>query len=346
MNARALLLLATLFASGAQAQGFGDLGARAPGFETPQPGTPLVFPQDHGAHANFRTEWWYLTANLKDAAGNGYGVQWTLFRHALEPGSGKGWDDRNIYMAHAALTDAHSHVFAQEMSRGGVGQAGVAAAPFQAFIDDWVFEATDAAFETAHITAHDDTFSFALTLKRNGPFVLQGAKGYSRKSDAGQASYYYSQPFFTVEGAVTHDGHEAKVTGQAWMDREWSSQPLAPDQKGWDWFSLHLATGEKLMLFRLRGTRDYLSGNWISRAGATNLLDADDIILEPLSETQIGAHRLPTRWRLRVKSRGLDVETDALNTHSWMETRFPYWEGPISFKGSHNGEGYLEMTGY
>ena len=29
-----------------------------------------------------------------------------------------------------------------------------------------------------------------------------------------------------------------------------------------------------------------------------------------------------------------------------MGTSFPYWEGPISFDGSHTGVGYLEMTGY
>jgi len=29
-----------------------------------------------------------------------------------------------------------------------------------------------------------------------------------------------------------------------------------------------------------------------------------------------------------------------------MATSFPYWEGPISFRGSRSGVGYLEMTGY
>jgi predicted secreted hydrolase len=29
-----------------------------------------------------------------------------------------------------------------------------------------------------------------------------------------------------------------------------------------------------------------------------------------------------------------------------MGTSFPYWEGPIAFRGSHGGVGYLEMTGY
>lgn len=345
MNARILALLAALAPAATQAQSFGGLGTNAPGFETPKPGTPIVFPKDHGAHPSFRTEWWYLTANLKGADGASYGVQWTLFRHGLEPGKGEGWDDRNVWMAHAALSSAGEHLFAQSMSRGGVGQAGVEAAPFRAWIDDWSFDA-NADFTQARASARDARFSYDLNLTSAAPFVLQGEGGFSRKAETGQASHYYSQPFFTVDGTLTLRGREVKVTGRAWMDREWSSQPLAPDQKGWDWFSLHLATGEKLMLFRLRGARAYFSGNWIAPDGTTHLLAGDDISLEPLAQTAIGARSVPTRWRVRVKSRSLDIETTPLNPASWNGSTFAYWEGPISFSGSQSGEGYLEMTGY
>jgi predicted secreted hydrolase len=346
MKDKAMTLLLLLLPAFAQAQGYAGMGAPAPGFETPKPGTPIVFPKDHGPHPSFRTEWWYLTANLHGADGQTYGVQWTLFRHALEPGSAAGWDDRNVFMAHAAATSATTHVFAETASRAGVGQAEVEAAPFRAFIDDWIFEAQDDAFTKARVVAKAPRFSYDLALMRNGPFVLQGEAGYSRKSDEGQSSHYYSEPFFSVDGTLSLDGHETKVTGRAWMDREWSSQSLAPDQKGWDWFSLHLASGDELMLFRFRGRRDYLSGNWIARDGTTSLLAADDIALEPLAQTAIGDKSLPTRWRVKVKSRGLDVETTPLNPKSWMGANFSYWEGPISFSGSQSGEGYLEMTGY
>jgi predicted secreted hydrolase len=40
------------------------------------------------------------------------------------------------------------------------------------------------------------------------------------------------------------------------------------------------------------------------------------------------------------------VTTQPLNQQAWMDTRFPYWEGPIRFEGNHAGRGYLEMTGY
>ncbi len=63
----------------ALADGFAGLGQDAAGFEKVAPGTVLAFPRDFGAHRRFRTEWWYVTANLEDAAGASYGVQWTLF---------------------------------------------------------------------------------------------------------------------------------------------------------------------------------------------------------------------------------------------------------------------------
>ena len=65
-----------------------------------------------------------------------------------------------------------------------------------------------------------------------------------------------------------------------------------------------------------------------------------------MSEHVVAGRTLPIAWKVEVKSRGLAIETKALNAESWMGTRFPYWEGPITFTGSHAGEGYLEMTGY
>ena len=347
MNARlfALLLLA-LAPITARAADYSWLGAAAPEFALPKPDTPILFPQDHAAHPAFRTEWWYLTANLTGDDGQAYGAQWTLFRYALEARDGAGWDSRTAWMGHAALTSATEHVFAQSMARGGVGQAGVDNAPFHAFIDDWFFDARDSDFSTGALHARGPRFAYTLTLTRHGPFVLQGDKGYSRKAGEGQASHYYSQPFFTADGTLTLEGKDIHVTGRAWMDREWSSQTMAPDQKGWDWFSLHLASGDHVMLFRQRGAHDYRSGNWIAPDGGVTQLAGDDIVVEPLAQTIIDERNLPTRWRVQVKSRSLDIETAPLNPKSWMGTSFPYWEGPITLSGSTTGAGYLEMTGY
>ena len=145
LAALALVATPTAFAEGID-KGFAGLGADAGGFDQAIPGTPLVFPRDFGAHPGFRTEWWYLTANLQDEAGAAYGVQWTLFRQAGAPGDERqGWANQTVWMGHAAVTTATEHLFAETFARGGVEQAGVTAQPFRAWIDDWIFEARQEA---------------------------------------------------------------------------------------------------------------------------------------------------------------------------------------------------------
>jgi predicted secreted hydrolase len=341
----------------ALAQGFAGLGIASEGFAAVVPGKVFTFPADHGAHPDFRIEWWYVTANLVDAAGVAFGAQWTLFRQAMRPvAEQQGWANPQIWMGHAAVTSANTHRFSETFARGGVGQAGVEAAPFRAWIDAWQIHELGSIDDTTiaplELNAAGADFSYALRLEADRALVLQGDAGYSRKSDRGQASYqasyYYSQPFFTAKGSITIDGKPKEVTGQAWMDREWSSQPLASDQTGWDWFSLHLNGNQKLMLFRLRQAdgHDYCSGNWISGDGKTAQIASADIQMTPKTLTEIEGRRIPTAWDIAIPRRALAIACTPLNAQSWMGTSFPYWEGPISLKGSHSGVGYIEMTGY
>ncbi len=117
--------LAALGGGAARAQGFAGLGAADEGFAPVVPGRVLGFPRDHGPHPDFRIEWWYLTANLQDASGAAWGAQWTLFRQAMTPGAEQpGWDSRQLWMGHAAVTNAETHRYAEKFARGGVGQAG------------------------------------------------------------------------------------------------------------------------------------------------------------------------------------------------------------------------------
>ena len=68
--------------------------------------------------------------------------------------------------------------------------------------------------------------------------------------------------------------------------------------------------------------------------------------MTPMASTEIGGRKMPTAWRIDIPARGVAIETTPSMPRSWMGTSFPYWEGPISFTGSHTGVGYLEMTGY
>lgn len=341
------LACALLLAGPLQAQGFAGLGSGAEGFALPRPDAHLSFPRDHGPHPAFRVEWWYLTANLETPDGAPYGLQWTLFRTALAPGRSDGWDSPQLWMAHAAVTAPDGHHVAERLARDGIGQAGVTQGPFDAWIDDWRMTGSD-DLSRLDLVASGSDFSYSVRLEADGPLVFHGEDGYSVKSAEGQASRYYSQPFYRVEGALDLPQGSVEVAGQAWLDREWSSQPLSEDQSGWDWFSLHLDGGEKLMGFRLRGESSgaFTAATWIAPDGAASPYPDGALSAEPLDDTVVEGRRIPTRWRIRLPDRSLDVEVEAINPQAWMSTRFPYWEGPVAVAGTHSGRGYLEMTGY
>lgn len=334
--------------TGALAQGFAGLGTQAGGFAVPSPETRLAFPKDHGPHPRYRIEWWYLTATLTGADGRDYGVQWTLFRSALAPGEADGWSSPQLWMGHAALTTPDQHHVAERMARGGIGQAGVTADPFEAWIDNWILSGPgDDTLSALTMRASGPSFSYDLHLRSDGPLVLQGHDGYSVKSADGQASYYYSQPDYRVSGTLQLPEGDMAVTGAAWLDREWSSQPLSEDQTGWDWFSLSFDTGAKLMAFRLRGAGpDFTSGTWIGPDGKATPIPNGAFVLQPQETADVAGRDIPVKWHLALPEWGIDISVTALNAQSWMETSFPYWEGPVSVTGSHNGRGYLEMTGY
>ncbi|MFS8150316.1 lipocalin-like domain-containing protein [Vreelandella titanicae] len=355
--------------------GFAGLGQDADGFRHAEPNQPLSFPQEHAAHPDYRIEWWYLTANLEDADGEPLGLQWTLFRQALMPPNERPaptpWAADQLWMAHMAISQGEQHQVAERFGRSHSqaslntpqdSQAGVMISPFYAWLDDWQLKANEEAastdFNHLTLTAYSgegkSRFGYRLELTAEGPLVLHGEEGFSQKAENGQGSMYYSQPFWRINGEVTINGETKTVSGRGWLDREWSSQLLDARQSGWDWFSIHLDDGHKLMAFQLRGgstqNADYRSGTWITPQGDATPLASDDIILTPLATSVVAGRDIPTQWRLEIPSVGIDINIEAPHANRWMTTSVPYWEGEVVVNdrasGEPLGEGYLEMTGY
>jgi predicted secreted hydrolase len=333
------------------------------------PGYHYQFPQDHFEHEDFRTEWWYYTGNVTSAAGERFGFELVFFREGeRQSESGKKseggktseggkqgeagsspWTVNDLYLAHAALTDARGKRFLydERLNRAGPGIAGASFNRQRVWNGNWWVEWSGEAQTLEAVTAE---FRFHLALKPEKPFVIEGLDGISQKAPAlGRASYYVSFPLLAAAGTIESGGRSYAVTGRAWMDHEWFTGQLAPDQVGWDWFSVQLDNRTELMLFELRRTDGsidpYSSGTYVDESGVPHHLRREQFSLEPQSYWG----KYPVAWRIRVPSLGVDLTCRAVipNQELKGENGGPsYWEGAVDYAGSATGVGYLEMTGY
>ena len=325
------------------------------------------FPRDHASHDDYRSEWWYLTANLHDESGRRWGVQFTVFRQAIVPPAAidvstrtesptdSRWRTGQLYLAHFALTDAgaRQHQAFERAGRGAMGLAGTEARPFRVWVDGWSLESEGETFMPLRLDVRTPGgLNLVLNLNATKPMVLQGDAGFSTKGDEpGNASYYYAFTRLEAAGTLERDGESVALTGTAWMDREWSTSVLGPEHAGWDWFSLQLSDGQELMVYRLRrrdGTRDpYDAGTWVDLDGSSAHLETGDFQLTPLDfwidERGVG---WPVRWQLVLAGRGLTLEIEPVMSDQLMRTTLRYWEGAVNVSGSLRGVGYMELTGY
>jgi predicted secreted hydrolase len=321
------------------------------------------FPEDHGPHDGFRTEWWYFTGTLADVSGRRFGYQLTFFRTALAPPREavrreSAWATDHAFMAHFAVTDVaedtfHAH---ERFSREALGLAGASADPLGVWLEDW--RVTWISGDRLQLEAVADGISLSLTLEQGKAPVLQGDAGLSRKGRGrGNASYYYSLTRMPSSGFVRLSGEEFEVKGESWMDREWSTSVLEEDQVGWDWFSLQLDDGRDLMIYLLRradGSVDELSaGTLIDAEGAYQRLTPASWKIEVLDTwtSPASGARYPASWRLELPAARLELELRPLVANQELNHTFRYWEGAVEARASSSGapvvgHGYVELTGY
>lgn len=337
-------------------------GEDAAGFARATGPRSFEFPEDHGAHEDFRNEWWYFTGNVTTAGGRRFGYQLTLFRSALAPAAPErtsDWAARQVYMAHFAVTDPVNRAFHayERFSRGAAGLAGVQIRPFRGWLEDWEIRGDDDP-PPFRLRAVEGGTSIELELDTAKPVVLNGIQGFSRKGrDVGNASHYYSYTRMPTRGTITVGFKTFEVRGSSWLDREWSTSALEEGQIGWDWFSLQLSDGRDLMVYHLRrsdGTSDELSsGTLVDTDGGSRSLNDSEFNLQPLETWTSSATgiRYPSRWRLSVPDSAIDLQITPLLADQELDLSFRYWEGAVSVEGSSSGaavtgRGYVELTGY
>jgi predicted secreted hydrolase len=311
-----------------------DFLAAGIAFPLVTPGKILNFPADHGAHPDYRQEWWYVTGWLKTELGEALGFQITFFRTRLshENSNPSSFTPRQIVLAHAALSDPkHGRLRHDERAaRTALALAGSKEGTTEVWVDDWKLDLQKDVYR-ARIRARD----FSLELDFAGAaIVLQGRNGFSRKGlKDNEASYYYSRPQLNVTGTA----NGKPVTGLAWLDHEWSSQYMASDASGWDWCGLNMDDGSSLMAFRMRG-----------KNGETIFSPANDSFQSlkawrsPRTGTIYPVSMLVNN-ELRLEPLMDDQELDAR-----ASTGTIYWEGAVTAYRDKAavGKGYLELTGY
>ena len=346
-----------------------------PGFTSVVSPKDFKFPEDHGPHNDYQTEWWYYTGNLADKDGRRFGYQLTFFRRALLPEKDRvsresEWATDHVYMAHFTVTDVQKGKFQvnERFSRGAAKLAGAYAEPFQVWLENWVveeYELDQVECLNSSISpcayrlfAADKDVELELILKDlKGP-VLQGNEGYSQKGPAlGQASYYYSLTRLITAGRLVIGDDDYSVEGSSWMDHEFSTSVLSKDQIGWDWFSLQLDNNLDLMVFQIRkadGSIDpFSSGRLVYSDGESINLERGDFSIQ-VEDTWISPHskaEYPSGWILEIPRIGMNLQITPLLKDQELNVSYSYWEGAVQVVGNYGtevleGYGYVEMTGY
>ena len=301
------------------------------------PGHRFSFPRDHGAHPEYRLEWWYVTGWLAGAPTGPLGFQITFFRARPEEASDNPskFTPRQILFAHAALSDPKRGRLAhdQRAARAGFSLAHAELDRTGVWIDDWRLELDGNRYQ-ARIAARDFDFDFSLFATQ---LILQGDKGFSRKGHRPhEASYYYSRPHLNVVGKL--NGRD--VEGTAWLDHEWSSAYMAPEAAGWDWCGINLFDGGSFMGFQMRG-----------KSGGTHFAPAG-VSFRPLRTWKSPRTGVEYPVEMGVQAPGVELVLKPLMDDQELDSRAStgtiYWEGAVRAfaKNSEVGSGYLELTGY
>ncbi len=324
------------------------------------------FPRDHGAHPEYRTEWWYFTGNLADDAGARFGYQLTFFRQGLRlrlPPKPTPWDVRDVYLGHFAITDVAKNQFqyADKISRSGPGLAAAGAETLDVRLLNWSAKKKG---PDIFLLAREKGMELNLSLTPRKPLIFHGRNGLSQKGpNEGQASYYTSFTHLETRGTIKTPFQLSPVAvkGRSWFDQEFGSNQLTSEQTGWDWFSIYLSDGRDLMVYFLRlkngSVEPASSGTLIEPNGKSRSVPLADINISVLKhwKSPKSGGNYPSRWRVRIPSAQIDLTLEPCVGDQELSTEgstgVVYWEGAITGQGTSQSQpitcqGYVELTGY
>jgi predicted secreted hydrolase len=231
---------------------------------------------------------------------------------------------------------------------------------YHVWIHDWS-AALGADGRTQALKAATPDMAIDLALTPSKPPAINGENGVSQKAaGVGRASHYYSLTRLETTGTLRWKGEALKVAGLSWMDHEFGSNQLTPQQTGWDWYSIQLDNRRELMLYVLRlkdgGVEPMSSGTIVNPDGTTRHLKLADFQIRPTAtwKSPHSGALYPAAWQIRVPSEQLDLRITPTVPDQELApeaTGVRYWEGSCKVTAYDHGtaiggEAYVELTGY
>ncbi|MGR5067359.1 lipocalin-like domain-containing protein [Vibrio alfacsensis] len=319
-------------------------------FDPVLPDEHVSLPKDFRFHLGYQHEWWNYFAKLQDKNGQVYNVQWSYFRVATDERDTHGWQNPQLYLSHVVISSGSQVWREQRVARGGIGQAGMTNHPFRLWIDNWNWRSLGLTPFPGQLDVSTDAFGLELNTITNGPFVVNGDKGFQIKHALQSvASFSFSAPFLNVKGTLTLNGQLISVSGSAWAQKEWGSGMIGEGQQGWDWLVFNFDDGRALTVSRYRhnGQLPHIFGTLSTRSGAVFNLTEKDFSITPMQVTSLpNGRRLPLQWIINVPEHGINLTTRITKSDMWQPFLIPYWEGPIQASGSNEAWGFMQLTGY
>lgn len=345
-------------------------------FLIPPKNYEFQFPKDHGSHPGYRIEWWYITGHLNaQSQSTGQtkklGIQVTFFRVGQSPDDAKVqskfFKNDHFHVAHMALSDLSEKKFYHEekLNRNG-WDAWAKEGILNCRNGNWSLKQNQESnhFSTQLQSSISDHISFNIQFNSQKPPVIFGKDGVSIKGAAESArSLYITFPRLQTTGEITIDGQPFVVDGETWMDHEISSSQLDPNQVGWNWASIHLDSGESIMVYMMRTKNDtkdlYSTFNFIASDNQTvkafpashfewlpknywkSPMTGVEYPVDSIIKFRENQSNIPTHIRLVPLMNDQEMESKI--------TQVQYWEGAckvVDQNGKQIGKAYVELTGY
>lgn len=331
----------------------------------------ISLPEDFDFQPSAKQEQWHYFANLVDKSGQEYSVQWVYERVTTSNFPAAGWRNPRLFIVTTIITNS-SHVWReQRLARSGIGQAGLQTTPFNLWIDNWTWSSLGTYPLPSKLTVQTDDISIALTSLNEGPYIVDGNKGYLRTSPTtpsndtvGQNGIYsFQAPYIKVSGYLKLDDYPIEVKGHAWLSKEWGDHIIPQNNDKSLLLNIRLDNERSLLVRKSQldgfppttyAIISYLSGM------NTQLFD-DDVSIEPIKYSRItNSAELPLEWRVSIPKVGIEFTFSAINNNQWHDLLVPYWQGPIHAvnangsatrlktydKYSDSSLGFLRLNGY